>query len=306
MIKAVLLVLALNLPSWVDGEDQIIFSSGKRGGDPIVTINGEVVLRHGQGPGKIEPGRCHYDPLSRTVWISNGLVGYTIELENRIPKRFKESRYSSQGGVWGDYIIMFHHDFLKNKNLGGRLMLESRTDGKPILLAKQEARHSNRPDLTFFVFTKKALVIMDNFIRKIGYLPLVDGSIITTQNAELKALTPLHLKWFPMAPPLLEAQYYWKREKLQKNRFLFGGAEIAKDLLVLRDSQNDAYLYDLGNPSSFYLGTFGLEHMIVGGKSGKLIVRDVANDALKTIDPLALARIKPMDQDNVSDNERKR
>jgi hypothetical protein len=286
--KTLLLIVIAGLPSKVDGDNTMVFARGKKGGDPVLTVNGRTLIHRGSGPNEIRPSAFGYDPRSKQVWVTDGFDTHFVDVQTGEMEILSPPKHESLRGVWGSHKIVFHHDFLRFKSKGGRLILDG--DGNQILLADQSAAHSNRQDMTWFVRTSNALVIMDNFTRTIGYLPLRNGNIETTYNERLQADTPVDLKWFPMPAIVRETPYYKRRSDVHLNRFLYEGEEIHEGLFVLRDSQDQAYLYDLSNPTSFYLGTFDLEYMIVGKKNGQLIVRDIDNERLLEVDPLALVQ----------------
>jgi hypothetical protein len=287
-INVAMLLLFTGLPFVVDGDTVIYFDWPKRGGEPVLTINDDVVFRRGRGAGEIEPSLMTYDPRSGTVAVSDqGLNTHLVKVADLEITKVSTYRHQVLRGVWGDYKVMMHHDFFRKRGAGGRLVLEG--PDHEILVAKHDDLHSNRQYLIQFVRTRTSLVILDNHARAIGYLPTVEGELKTVED-EQGNLVPKGATWFPMPQIVRETPFYKKEKDLKLNRLMGYGVELFDGLFVLVDSQDQAYIYDLSNTSGYYLGSFELEHYIVGTKEGQLIVRDLDAGKLRNINPLELVQ----------------
>lgn len=286
MFTNFLVFLFFALPNVVDGDIKVAFDRGQRGGDPVLTVNGKPIIHKGSGPGEIELATFGYDPASKTAWVSDSWTTYFVDVASFKTQKKHHDRWTSLRGVWGDFQVVFRHDYLRNRTQGGRLLLES--ESETLLIASQSAGHSSRQDLTGFVRSRNALVILDNFSRMIGYLPRVEGRITAVKDERLEAVVPKDLVWYPMPHEIRETPHYSKRHQLQKNRYLLEGAEIYDGLFVLADNQGNAFVYDLANQSNYRLGSFTLNDMIAGAENGNLILRDLDNNQLKVINPLEL------------------
>lgn len=281
MVFISLLLFVAILPNRVDGDLLFQIELGRKGGDPLLVIDDVVLIQRGRGPSEIEPVNMDYDFRSRRAYFSDGYKIFLYDIQKKSLETLNQKKWQTHRGTWGEWHVIFCHDYMRDKTKGGRLIL--RDGDQEVLLAHHTADHSNMHSLVWFVREKHSLVILDNFARSIGYLPLNKGKITIADGAASD------IKWFPMPAEVRETPIYLKPHEVKENNFLLYGSELEPGLFMLTSNTEKAYLYDLANTSSYYLGHLVFDDAIAGkNPEGKLMVNDLDTQQIIEFDPLPL------------------